>query len=35
MFAEFDAATKAGTPNFAELVAIAAKYGVTIEPPSA
>jgi quercetin dioxygenase-like cupin family protein len=33
MFAEFDAVTKAGTPEFAKIVAIAAKYGVTIHSP--
>jgi len=35
MFAEFDAASAAGMPEFAKLMAIAAKYGVTIEPPAA
>jgi len=37
MFAELDAATAtaAGMPEIAKLVAIAAKYGVTIEPPTA
>jgi quercetin dioxygenase-like cupin family protein len=35
MFAELDAATAAGMPEMAKLVAIAAKYGVTIEPPTA
>jgi quercetin dioxygenase-like cupin family protein len=35
MFAELDGATAAGTPEFGKLVAIAAKYGVTIEPPAA
>jgi quercetin dioxygenase-like cupin family protein len=35
MFAELDAATAAGMPEMAKVVAIAAKYGVTIEPPGA
>jgi quercetin dioxygenase-like cupin family protein len=35
MFTEFDAAGAAGMPEFAKLMAIAARYGVTIEPPSA
>ena len=35
MFAELDAATAAGAPEMAELAAIAAKYGVIIEPPAA
>lgn len=35
MFAELDAATAAGMPEMGKLVAIAAKYGVTIEPPVA
>jgi len=35
MFAELDAATAAGMPDMAKLMAIAAKYGVTIEPPAA
>jgi quercetin dioxygenase-like cupin family protein len=35
MFGELDAATAAGMPEFGKLVAIAAKYGVTIEPPAA
>ena len=35
MFAELDAVTAAGTPEIGKLVAIAAKYGVTIEPPAA
>jgi quercetin dioxygenase-like cupin family protein len=35
MFAELDAATAAGMPEFGKLVAIAGKYGVTIEPPTA
>ncbi|TGQ38368.1 cupin domain-containing protein [Mesorhizobium sp. M00.F.Ca.ET.216.01.1.1] len=35
MFAELDAATAAGMPEMGKLVAIAAKYGVTIEPPAA
>lgn len=34
MFAELDAATAAGMPEFGKLAAIAAKYGVTIEPPA-
>jgi quercetin dioxygenase-like cupin family protein len=34
MFAELDAATAAGTPEFGKLVAIAGKYGVIIEPPA-
>ena len=34
MFGEFDAASAAGVPEFAKLAAIAAKYGVTIEPPA-
>lgn len=34
MFAELDAATAAGKPEVAKVVAIAAKYGVTIEPPA-
>jgi hypothetical protein len=34
-FAELDAATAAGMPEFGKLVAIAGKYGVAIEPPSA
>ncbi|TIQ01182.1 MAG: cupin domain-containing protein [Mesorhizobium sp.] len=34
MFAELDAATAAGTPEMAKVVAIAAKYGVTIEAPA-
>jgi quercetin dioxygenase-like cupin family protein len=33
MFAELDAATAAGMPEIGKLMAIAAKYGVTIEPP--
>ena len=33
MFAELDAATAAGMPEFGKLVAIADKYGVIIEPP--
>ena len=32
MFGELDAATAAGEPEFAKLMAIAARYGVTIEP---
>jgi hypothetical protein len=35
MFRELDAATSAGMPEFAQLAAITAKYGVTLEPPSA
>jgi quercetin dioxygenase-like cupin family protein len=35
MFAELDAATAAGMPEFGKLMAIAGKYGVTIEPPTA
>jgi quercetin dioxygenase-like cupin family protein len=35
MFAELDAATAAGMPEFSRLVAIAGKYGVTIDPPTA
>jgi quercetin dioxygenase-like cupin family protein len=35
MFAEMDVATAASMPEMAKLVAIAAKYGVTIEPPTA
>ena len=35
MFGELDAAGAAGLPEFARLTAIAAKYGVTIEPPTA
>jgi hypothetical protein len=35
MFAELSAATAAGTPDIGVLVAIAAKYGVVIAPPSA
>ena len=34
MFAELDAATAAGMPEFGKLVAIAGKYSVTIEPPT-
>ncbi|WP_287210110.1 cupin domain-containing protein [Mesorhizobium sp.] len=34
MFAELDAATDAGMPEMAKVVAIAAKYGVTIEAPA-
>jgi quercetin dioxygenase-like cupin family protein len=34
MFAELDAATAKGMPEMARLAAIAAKYGVTIEPPA-
>ncbi len=35
MFAELDAATVAGMPEFGKLVAITAKYGVIIEQPAA
>jgi quercetin dioxygenase-like cupin family protein len=35
MFAELDAATAKGEPEFGKLVAIAGKYGVTVEPPAA
>jgi quercetin dioxygenase-like cupin family protein len=35
MFGELEAATGSGMPEFAKLAAIAAKYGVTIEPPAA
>jgi len=35
MFGELDVATASGMPEFAKLAAIAAKYGVTIEPPPA
>lgn len=35
MFAELDAATAKGMPGIGELAAIAAKFGVTIEPPAA
>lgn len=35
MFAELETATAGGMPGIEKLVAIAAKYGVTIEPPSA
>jgi quercetin dioxygenase-like cupin family protein len=35
MFAELDAATATGMPEFGRLVAIAGKYGVTIEQPTA
>jgi len=34
MFGELDAATAAGTPEFATLAAICGKYGVIIEPPA-
>jgi quercetin dioxygenase-like cupin family protein len=34
MFGELDAATAAGMPEMGKLMAIAAKYGVTIEPPA-
>jgi hypothetical protein len=35
MFAELDAATAKGMAEIEKVVAIAAKYGVTIEPPTA
>lgn len=35
MFAELEAATAAGMPEMGTLVAIAAKYGIVIEPPAA
>lgn len=35
MFGELEAATAAGMPEFAKLTAIAAKFGVTIEPRAA
>jgi hypothetical protein len=35
MFAELDATGAGGMPNFDTLAAIAAKFGVTIEPPAA
>src|SRR5437016_9326931 len=35
MFAELDAATTAGMPETGKLMAICAKYGVTIESPAA
>ncbi|MGE0653916.1 MAG: cupin domain-containing protein [Alphaproteobacteria bacterium] len=35
MFGELDAATARGMPEMARLAAIAARYGVTIEPPAA
>jgi len=31
MFAEMDAVTAAGMPEFSKLIAIAAKYGVAID----
>lgn len=34
MFAEFEAAGVQGKPDFAKLISIAARYGVTVEPPS-
>jgi hypothetical protein len=34
MFGELDAATAAGMPGLSMLMAITAKYGVTIEPPA-
>jgi len=34
MFAELQAATARGMPEIGALVAIAAKYGVAIEPPA-
>lgn len=35
MFGELDAATAAGRPEFAQLAAITARYGVTLEPRAA
>jgi quercetin dioxygenase-like cupin family protein len=35
MFAELDAASAKGMPELGKLAAITAKYGVTIEPPTA
>jgi quercetin dioxygenase-like cupin family protein len=35
MFGDLAAATASGMPEFGKLAAIAAKYGVTIEPPAA
>jgi quercetin dioxygenase-like cupin family protein len=35
MFAELDAATAASMPEIGKVMAIAAKYGVTVEPPAA
>ncbi len=35
MFAELDAATASGMPAHERLAAIAARYGVTLEPPTA
>jgi quercetin dioxygenase-like cupin family protein len=35
MFAELESATAGGMPAIGKLAAIAAKYGVTIEPPTA
>jgi quercetin dioxygenase-like cupin family protein len=35
MFAELDAAAAAGRPEIGKVAAIAAKFGVTIEPPAA
>jgi quercetin dioxygenase-like cupin family protein len=35
MFGELDAASAAGMPDFATVMAICAKYGVIIEPPAA
>jgi quercetin dioxygenase-like cupin family protein len=35
MFAEFDVAAANGMPEIGKLMAIAAKYGVAIEPPTA
>jgi hypothetical protein len=35
MFVELDAVGAGGMPNFDKLAAIAAKFGVVIEPPTA
>lgn len=35
MFAELEAATASGMPGLETLAAIAARYGVTLEPPTA
>jgi hypothetical protein len=34
MFAELDAATAKGMPEIGKVMSIAAKYGVTVEPPA-
>jgi hypothetical protein len=34
MFAELEAASAAGMPEMGKLAAIAAEYGVAIEPPA-